>query len=191
MDGVEQLDEIIPLLRTLVDNLGVDQLDGPTPCAKLTVGGVLEHMIGGATIFAPAFRGEVAPATAVTVGTTVERWRSAMGELLRSVHSDGAQERTIASPFGEVPGSTFARYVAFDGLVHGWDLATATGQAYTPREPLVAEVAAFARGLLTPEMRDGDTFADETVAPDDARELERLVAFSGRRLPARPAAPVT
>ncbi len=37
------------------------ELDRPTPCADFTVRGVLEHMIGGATAFAAAYRGE-APA---------------------------------------------------------------------------------------------------------------------------------
>ena len=37
-------------------------------------------------------------------------------------------------PFGEVPGAVFARFVVFDGLVHGWDLATATGQTYAPAD---------------------------------------------------------
>jgi hypothetical protein len=31
-------------------------------------------------------------------------------------------------------------------------------------------------------MRDGDTFKEATTAPEDASQLERLVAFSGRSL---------
>ncbi len=184
MDGAQQLDEIIPMLEVLVDAIRPDQLDNPTACAKLTVTGVLEHMIGGATMFAPAFRGEAPPAPAASADsvTIQDRWRHAMADLLQSVHSAGALERTIASPFGEVPGSMFARYVAFDGLVHGWDLGTATAQPYVPAPTLVLEVDAFARDLLKPEMRDGDTFAAETEVGSDASELERLVAFSGRQV---------
>jgi uncharacterized protein (TIGR03086 family) len=180
MDGVQQLDEIIPLLEGLVDGISPDELDNATPCAGFTVTGVLEHMIGGATAFAPAFRGE--PAAADSEDTTQERWRRAMAELVGAVHAPGAQERTISTPFGEMPGSAFARYVAFDGLVHGWDLAVATGQRYTPPSDLVADVDDFARDLLKPEMRDGDTFDAETQAPPGATPLERLVAFSGRQL---------
>jgi hypothetical protein len=32
------------------------------------------------------------------------------------------------------------------------------------------------------EMRDGDTFAAEAVAPSEATTLERIVAFSGREI---------
>lgn len=180
MDGVQQLDEIIPMLEGLVEKIAPEHLDDPTPCASFTVAGVLEHMIGGATAFAPAFRGGDAPAEAPTDGTVQERWGRAMAELHAAVHTAGAQERTIASPFGEVSGSTFARYVAFDGLVHGWDLASAIGLPYDPEARLVAEVDTFVRGLLQPQMRDGDTFAAETSVAPDASPIERLVAFSGR-----------
>jgi uncharacterized protein (TIGR03086 family) len=184
MDGAQQLDELIPMLEVLVEGISPDQLDAPTACASFSVRGVIEHMIGGATAFAPAFRGLAGPATdvAADAGTPKERWRAAMAELLAAVHCPGADERTITAPFGVVPGSVFARFVAFDGLVHGWDLATATGQAYAPRDELVEEVAAFARQALTPELRDGDTFAAEGHAPEGASPLEHLVAFSGREL---------
>lgn len=182
MDGVQQLDEIIPLLEVLIDDLRPEQLDDDTPCAKFTVNGVLEHMIGGASMFAPAFRGETTP-SAVGSGSVQERWRDAMADLVGSVHVPGAQERTVASPFGDVPGAMFARYVAFDGLMHGWDIATATGQGYDPSDLLVADVDAFFRGLIKPEMRDGDTFAAETEPPADATPVERLAAFSGRTVP--------
>ncbi|MEO8692336.1 MAG: TIGR03086 family metal-binding protein [Acidimicrobiales bacterium] len=185
MDGAQQLDELMPVLHGLVDGISPEQIDRRTPCTNFTVGGVLEHMIGGATAFAPLFRGEgqpASPGTTAPTGTLQDRWRAAMADLLDAVHSDGAAERIIAAPFGEVPGSVFARFVAFDGLVHGWDLATATGQRYTPRDELVREVDAFARQALAPGMRDGDTFAAETEVPAAASVLEQLVAFSGRHV---------
>jgi uncharacterized protein (TIGR03086 family) len=182
MDGVQQLDEIIPLIERVVAQIRADQLDNPTACANFTVTGVLEHMIGGATHFSPAFRGGVAGSAAPLEGELTDRWSRAMAELLSSLHSPGAQERTVTAPFGEVPVAAFARYTAFDGLVHGWDLSRATGLPYEPPDALVAEVDAFARQFVQPEMRDGDTFAAETVAPSEATTLERIVAFSGREI---------
>ena len=182
MDGVQQLDEIIPLIEAVVERIRPDQLDNPTACAKFTVTGVLEHMIGGATHFSPAFRGEAAGSAAPLEGELTDRWSRAMAELLSSLHSPGAQERTVTAPFGEVPVAAFARYTAFDGLVHGWDLSRATGLPYDPPDSLVAEVEAFARQFVQPAMRDGDTFAAETEPPPDASRLDRLVAFSGRQV---------
>jgi uncharacterized protein (TIGR03086 family) len=103
-----------------------------------------------------------------------------MTSLLAAVDAPGAMDRMIDAPFGTVPGSVFARFVAFDGLIHGWDLATSTGQTYSLPDDVVADVSAFARDALGADMRDGDTFAAETTAPAGAGALAELVAFSGR-----------
>jgi uncharacterized protein (TIGR03086 family) len=177
---VQQLEEVVALLRQVVAGLTPAEYGDPTPCTAFTVGDVLEHMIAGATTFAPAFRGGPSPHPVPTEGDTLVRWDTAMTELLEAVRTEGAMERTIASPFGDQPGSAFVRYVAFDGLVHAWDLARASGQELEARDELVAEVDGYAHGLLVPEMRDGDTFAVATEPPAGASSLDRLAAFSGR-----------
>ena len=181
MDPRAQLELILPMLTTLVAPLDEAQLGAPTPCAKFTVRDILEHMVGGATMFAAAFRGD-APA-APAVGTdAASAFPSAMAELLDAVGSPGALDRTIPAPFGEVPGEVFARFVALDGLVHGWDIATATGQPYDPPAEVVAAVEAFARQAIGDEMRDGDTFAAAVEPPPDASPLLRVVAHTGRQV---------
>jgi uncharacterized protein (TIGR03086 family) len=90
-------------------------------------------------------------------------------------------DRVLKLPFGEIPAPVFLRFLAFDLIVHSWDLATATGQTFAPPDELVAEADAFARQAVAPEMRDGDTFAAEVDPPAGASVLERLVAFSGRQ----------
>ena len=183
MDGVQQLEQVAPMLGAIVGNISDDDLGRPTPCANFDVAGILEHMIGGASAFAPGFRGDGAPARPPTEGSVFDRWNAAMGTLMEAVHTPGGQDNTIASPFGDVTGAYFARYVALDGITHAWDLATATGQSLNPPDALVAEIDAFARELLQPAMRDGDTFAAAAEPPADATPLERLVAFTGRTVP--------
>jgi uncharacterized protein (TIGR03086 family) len=168
-------------VNDLVASLDQTQLDAPTSCAKFTVRNVLEHMVGGATMFAAAFRGETPSAPAQTTDL-VAAFPKAMANLQDAIGSPGALDRTVAAPFGEVPGETFARFVAMDGLVHGWDIATATGQAYDPPAEVVAEVDAFARQAISEGMRDGDTFAAAVEAPAGASPLVQLVAFTGRRV---------
>jgi uncharacterized protein (TIGR03086 family) len=186
MEGNEQLAVVIPMLKEVGAGIRPEQLDGPTPCASFTVSGVLAHMAGLASAYAPAFRGDTRagddepalPGDADLTG----RFQTAMDALLEAVQTQGALERTIATPFGPMPGSVFARLVAFDGLIHGWDLASSTAQAWDPPDEIVTEVDAFARQAIAVEMRDGDTFAQETAAPPDATPLLRLVAFSGRTI---------
>jgi uncharacterized protein (TIGR03086 family) len=178
MEVLDQLDQLGPLLVAVVGGIRADQLDNSTPCAKFTVGDVLEHMIGGATLFAAAFRGVESHQPDTT--DVLAGFGPALTGLADAMHGPGALDRNIRAPFGEVPGATFARFVVLDGLVHGWDLATATGQPYEPPGDLVAEVEAFARQALEPQ-RDGETFAVAVEPPPSATSIQRLAAFTGRR----------
>lgn len=180
MDPRDQLDEILPRLTQLVASIDESQLDAATSCAKFAVRDILEHMVGGAAMFAAAFRGET-PRPPAPTANLVDAFPLALNDLRAAVDSPGALERTINAPFGEVPGDTFARFVAMDGLIHGWDIATATGQPYDPPADVVAAVDAFARQAIADDMRDGDTFAAATDPPAGASPLVRLVAFTGRQ----------
>lgn len=185
MTPIEQLSQVLPTITELVEGIQPSQLDEPTPCSKFTVHDVLDHMIVLGGGFAYHFRGEDAPEiSAPEVGGRVPaaEFRAAMSDLLEAVKSPGAMDRTIASPVGDMPGETFARLVAFDGLVHGWDLASSTGQDYRLAPEVVASVDEFARAAITADLRDGDTFKEPTAAPQGAGRLEQLIAFSGRSL---------
>lgn len=180
MEPRQQLSIIIPSLTEIVGNITPDQLDDPTPCATFTVRGVIEHMIGGARSSAPAFRG-VTP----DIPTRQDQhhpavFRQAMVELLDAVSTAGALDRTIQSPFGTLKGEVFARFIALDGLIHGWDLTQASNQPYEPPADVIAAVDSFARQAITPDMRDCDTFGPATQPPPHANTLQRLVAYTGR-----------
>jgi len=189
MHPSDQFATVVPAITEIVDRIEPSQLDDPTPCSEFTVHDVLDHMITLGTVFARQFRGQepsegLAP-TARGVVPAAE-FRDAMTELLAAERSPGAMERTIDAPPGAMDGEAFARFVAFDGLVHGWDLAVATDQSYDLPSEVVAEVDAFARGALTDELRDGDTFATPTTAPPGSGPIDRIAAFSGREVPAPP-----
>jgi uncharacterized protein (TIGR03086 family) len=179
MDPLAQLDLLAPQLGGVVAGITPDDLDRPTPCADFDVRGVLEHMIGGATAFAAAYRGET-PAQPDT-SDPLAAFGPALGDLAAAITAPGALDRTVAAPFGDVPGETFARFVVLDGLVHGWDLATATGQPYDPPDALVDDVTAFAQEALD-HLRDGVTFGAAVQPPAGATRIERLAAFTGRRI---------
>lgn len=178
MDPLTQLGQLGPLLASVVGTISEEQLDNPTPCDDFTVRGVLEHMIGGATAFAAAYRGE-APGEP-DLDDVLAGFGPALEDLFAAVTAPGALDQQVAAPFGEVPGETFARFIVLDGLVHGWDLSTATGQPYEPPVELVAAVDEFAHQALDP-LRDGQTFGDAVEPGPDATPIERLAAYTGRR----------
>lgn len=183
MEPIEQLSIIVPAVCDMVDRIPYSKLTDPTPCDKFSVHDVIDHIIVGAGTFSHLFRGQEPP---TIQPPTVYGWvpaselRSTLNDLLEAVRSPGALERVLPTPMGPMPGATFARFVAFDGLVHGWDLATATGLNLDVPDAVVDEVSAFANQALAPEMRDGDTFKDEVAVDDGAPALQRLAAFSGR-----------
>lgn len=196
MGPIEQLEIILPTVSDLVDKITPEQLSNPTPCAEFTVHGVLDHMMVLGGTFAYLFRGEEPP---TIEAPTVYGWvpstdfRIVMDDLLDAVRSDEAMGRTLDTPIGRMDGATFASVVAFDGLMHGWDLAAATGQIYTVDSTIVESVDGFTRVALNDDLRDAGLFEAPTDAPDDASTLEALAAFSGRVVEERwrtPSAPI-
>lgn len=183
MDPIRQLNQILPALGDTVEEIRPDQLDRPTPCDRFTVHDVLDHMMVLGATFAHQFRGETPPeisAPPVYGRVPSIEFSTTMGDLLDAVQQPGALDRTIVSPLGALPGETFARFLAFDGLVHGWDLAVSTGSRFAVGNDVVAAVARFAHDALTVDLRDGDTFRQPTEPPVLASDLDRLAAFSGR-----------
>jgi uncharacterized protein (TIGR03086 family) len=180
MGPVEQLNELGPVLAGVVGKISPDQLTNPTPCTKFTVRDVLEHMVGGATAFAAAFRGQPPPAPAPSTDV-LAAFGPALQDLAAAISQPGALQRTVAAPFGDVDAEACARFVVLDGLVHAWDLAQATGQSISPSHALVTDVTAFAHGALD-GLRDGDTFGPALAPPADATAMERLAAFTGRQV---------
>ncbi len=182
MDPLSQFDAIVPVFQKLAAGTSTEQLDAPTPCEEWRVRDLFGHLIGGATTFAAVVRAEEAPPEIAPVedAAVTATARAAIDDIDAAFRSPGAMERTVATPFGEMPGETFARLLAFDLLMHTWDLGTATGQDVEVDEDVVADVDGFARAAIAPELRRPGTFGPEQAAPAGASRLEQLVAFSGR-----------
>ena len=68
-------------------------------------------------------------------------------------------------------------------LLHGWDLAQASGQQLHVSDEVVTYVHDLTRGVIT--QGRGSSFADEVTPAADADAVERFAAFAGRtRVPA-------
>jgi uncharacterized protein (TIGR03086 family) len=181
MDPLAQFDVIVPTFQGLAARTSTAQLDDRTPCTEWRVRDLLGHLLVGGTIFAALVRGDEPPAEVPTgpdesLPATAS---AAVADVDGAFRTPGALDRLVATPFGEMPGETFARFLAFDLLMHSWDLATATGQPIALPDEVVAEIDGFVRVALQPEAR-GDAFRPEVPPAADATPLERLVAFSGR-----------
>ena len=91
----------------------------------------------------------------------------------------GAMDAPCAVSYGPVPGSVYCGHRFLDVLVHGWDVATSTGQD-TALDP---ELVAACWEVLEPQLemlQASGAFGTEVVVGDDADLQTRLLAALGR-----------
>ena len=152
----------------------VDQLDRQTPCEAWNVRALLSHMLDTQRYFVGTARGEdVAPPSPTPPNLVdddpVRAFQRGRSELLKAFGRPGAIEKT-----GPSLGIAFA-----DQLLHGWDLATATGQDPTMPEGLAEAAYQMIHGRFTDEQRAGVFGPAIPVRPDATRQ-EELLAYTGR-----------
>jgi len=66
---------------------------------------------------------------------------------------EGAMEKTMKLPYGELPGSVFVQIAAIDTFTHGWDLAKAIGLSTDLAPAVAAQLREAAQALLPEAMR--------------------------------------
>ncbi|MEV6792813.1 TIGR03086 family metal-binding protein [Streptomyces sp. NPDC051320] len=166
----------VPIVRAIDDT----QLANPTPCAEYDVRKLLNHLIQVVINFqALAARQDVAfDDGADYLGGD---WRTEFGEetrrLIDAWAAPGAEEGTTGSM--GLPARTVGHMVLGDLTVHAWDLARATGQEYTAPEAVLDETRpAFTQ--MAPMARKAGVFGEPVPVPDDASDLEKLLAATGR-----------
>ena len=127
--------ELAPATRTLtrlVEGVSDDQLDGPTPCANTSLAALLDHVDGLALGFTQAARkgGDRAPsADASKLG---DDWRPRIAKRLADLtEACGDQSAWTGMTWIaglELPGEVVGAVAADEVIVHGWDVAKASGQ---------------------------------------------------------------
>lgn len=152
-----------------------DQLDASTPCEKWTVRDLLNHMVDAQQYFAARGRGEEAPPPLADPPDVIGPDPAASYEEVRSEIRRVYADPNVVEKTGPLLGIAFS-----DQLVHGWDLATATGQDATMPDGLADAALQMIGGRLTPERR-GDAFAPEVEVADGATPQEKLLAYVGRK----------
>lgn len=173
----------------LLDRIDDRQLGLPTPCPGYTVRELLAHIGGLALAFRAAAHKAFGPATDTDPGGTrpvlEEGWRATyprrLEELAGAWREPDAWEGMTRAGGVDLPGAV-AGLVAFDELlVHGWDLARATGQPYAPGEDELLVAYGFLEPDASERVAGEGPFGPPVPVPDDAPLLDRVVALSGRR----------
>jgi uncharacterized protein (TIGR03086 family) len=150
-----------------------DRLDVPTTNDGWDVRALLNHMLQTQRFFLATAKGEQGTLTPeppdLLSDDPVADLRTAQDEVRSAYGEDGVLERT-----GPSLGIAFA-----DQLLHGWDLAKATGQDTTMPDGLAEAAYQMVHGRFTDEQRKG-VFKPEVPVADDAPIQDRLLGYTGR-----------
>ena len=153
---------------------GAKDLDATTPCDEWSVRDLLNHMLDTQRYFLAAARGEdVSPPGPnppdVLSDNPRQDFERIQADVIDAFSQDGVIDKT-----GPAIGIAFA-----DQLLHGWDVARATGQDDTMPDGLPQAAYDVIHGRFTEEQRKG-VFKPEVQVGEDATPQQRLLAYTGR-----------
>jgi uncharacterized protein (TIGR03086 family) len=177
-------------LADLVVRAGDDELGKPTPCPAYTLGDLIDHVGGLALAFTAAAnkdRGTYADQEpSGDVSRLGEDWRTRIPRDLRTLvqawREPDAWTGMTRIAGGDAPAAIIGLAVADELVVHGWDVARATGQPYGCEPELLDAARSFLAQFASPDAPAGPDvpFGPSRQLPDDAPLLDRVVALAGR-----------
>jgi len=151
-----------------------DRLDISTCCDDWNVRTVINHLLVGQEIFQGAARGNPAappegPPPDVIGEDPAAQYEEGRQATMAAYREPGAMEKA-----GATLGIAFV-----DNLVHGSDLAKATGQDAT----MPADLAEAAFGMVNGRLDDnrGNFFKPAVEVPEDASPQDKLLGYLGRK----------
>ena len=175
----ERYGRLAETFQTTIAAVPADRWESPSPCQGWTARDVVRHVIDAQGMFLGFVGRELGDVPSVD-DDPLAAWMAASDIVLGNLEDP----EVAAAEFNGFAGpSTFEagadRFLCFDLVVHGWDLARAAGLVYRmPAEeiPRIRDVAE----ALGPALRSPQAFGPEVEAPPGADEQAELLAFLGR-----------
>jgi uncharacterized protein (TIGR03086 family) len=184
MDIGELYRRTLETWTTRVTQVPDDRWDAPTPCTEWTVRDLVNHVAGEDAWTVPLVRGS----TIAEVGDSLDGdllGEDPVGAATELAHAAGeaVEEalpagRTVQLSYGEESLEEYLRQLAADHLIHGWDLAAATGSARDMDPAAVDEVAAWFADRE--EMYRSGGAVGPRVSTDRSGAQAELLAAGGR-----------
>ena len=168
-----------------VGNVHESQLGRPTPCDDWDVRTLLNHLIvwtsyslearaHGDSVAQDLIDRDFAADPGFAAG-----YRAQLDRALTAWSDPAKWEGSLNVMGSPMPAADVAALNIAEMVLHGWDLAAATGQAYTVSEPAAA-AAMRAVEANADLFRQYKGFAEPVEVPASASALDRLLAASGR-----------
>jgi uncharacterized protein (TIGR03086 family) len=189
MELYTAFEQAVASTAEIVKGARTGQMAAPTPCTEWNVHALLNHVIGTLWLSEALFTDHAPrhpmapgglPGTDLADGDPAAAYAEAAAAALAAAGTGDAITRLHVTPLGEMPGPVLSGFTTLDILVHGWDLAKATGQPPALEADLARHVLAFAQQALTEETRAG-RIGPAVAVPTDAPVTDRLAGFLGRQ----------
>ena len=177
------------VLSELIVGLRDEQLAAATPCADTALGGLIDHVDGLALAFTAAATKTPLPGGSQGSSADASRlgsdWRARIPQRLDSLADawtdpDAWTGMTQAGGL-DLPGEVAGLVAVNEVLVHGWDIATASGQDFSADPQLVEAATEFVHMAVAQNPRGTPgLFGPPVAVADDASPLDRLIGLTGR-----------
>ena len=169
-------------LADLVARVGDDELGKPTPCPAYTLGDLIAFTAAANKDGGGHAEGQPS-GDASRLG---EDWRVRiprdLATLAEAWRDPAAWAGTTRIAGSDSPAEVVGLVAADELVVHGWDVARATGQPYDCEPELLAAAESFLAMFASPDAPAGPdvAFGPSRQVRADAPELDRVVALAGR-----------
>jgi uncharacterized protein (TIGR03086 family) len=173
-------------LGPMVGRITAEQVHDPTPCTELDVGQLRTHVLSWLMTFAggladPGGQAPLDRLQGYTVPADPAAEVASASATMANALRGGAASRPMRLGDSAMPGEMALSMILWEYQVHGWDLARATGQPWSPPAAAAAESLEFAPSMLTGDYQgEGKAFAPRVDVPATAPPLGRLLGLSGR-----------
>lgn len=178
-DEFHSAEAALGVLQRVLHPIGRDELSRQTPCNEFDVAGLTDHLLKSITSVGGAVGAEFPPRAD---DESVERQVIATARPALDALRRHGLDRTATLGGNEVPVRVLAGILSIEFLVHGWDYSMATGHPLDVADSMADYVLGLAEKIITPQGRLAVGFAEPVEPPADAGPLDRLVAFTGRRV---------
>lgn len=188
--------DLKPACQRMIDLLaGIsdDQLTSSSPCTECTVGDLIDHVDQVSRLFTALALRDADELQGVATGPDAAHldpdWRGSIPQHVRAL-GEAWDDAAAWQGSGNLPGSDLSnemwgKITLTELVVHGWDIAKATGQPFDLPEPTLRgcldHVATIVPNAPVPAL-----WGPPVDVASDATLIDRIVATTGRAPDARP-----
>jgi uncharacterized protein (TIGR03086 family) len=177
-------------MADLIAGVPEERLGGSTPCPAYTLGDLVDHVAGLTLAFTGAARKDMDDITSQEPSADGSRlepdWRTKIPRdltvLVESWRDPDAWTGMTKAGGIDLPGGVAGMVVLDELVIHAWDVARASGQAYHPDDVSLEAVHAWLAEFAGPGQetaREG-IFGPVVDVPPEAPLLDRVLGLTGR-----------